>query len=73
MSCCDHNSSKNADSCIRIKNGVIDEIRQGEQESFVTVTYKTSGEFGLKFVTTVTLVKWGKIQRYRMNPGRKSL
>ena len=55
MSCCDHNSSKNADSCIRIKNGVIDEIRQGEQESFVTVTYKTSGEFGLKFVTTVTL------------------
>lgn len=56
MSCCDHNSNENADSRIHIKNGVVDEIRMEEQESFVTVTYKTSGEFGLKFVTTVTLV-----------------
>lgn len=56
MSCCDHNSNDNADSRIHIKNGVVDEIRIEEQESFVTVTYKTSGEFGLKFVTTVTLV-----------------
>ncbi len=56
MSCCEQQPNDPTDGRIRIENGVIDEVRRGDGVTFVTVTYKMNGEFGLRFVTTVTLV-----------------
>lgn len=70
MNCCDHDSGEKEEGRIQIKDGVIDEIRKGDHEFFVTVTYRTSGEFGLKFVTTVTLVV-GKDTRIQDESGEK--
>ena len=36
MNCCDHDSGEKEEGRIQIKDGVIDEIRKGDHEFFVT-------------------------------------